>query len=161
MADDAQPDDSGDRSPPEQLLDVAAVVTPEWLRRIGTSAATRAGRLTPELVADLAENADAVAAELIALLAELLEIDVDDQPVNPLSLFRAAVAGPTDVLQRHGVPEPAGRDAFAARVLPDDPYGIGPATWSDVDERLHAPGLAWGAWKAMTVLRRRRDEGLR
>jgi hypothetical protein len=38
---------------------------------------------------------------------------------------------------------------------------LGPATWSDVHPDLQEPGLAWGAWKAMVVLRRRRDEGRR
>jgi hypothetical protein len=40
-------------------------------------------------------------------------------------------------------------------------FGLGPASWTDVDPELHEPGITWGAWKAMTVLRRRRDEGLR
>jgi hypothetical protein len=49
----------------------------------------------------------------------------------------------------------------ANRQVPDDLYGLGPATWSDIDPAMHDPGIAWGAWKAMTVLQRRRDEGRR
>lgn len=172
MVDDVQPDDvvdeaqsasetAGDVDPPAVLLAVAEDVTAGWLRRVGLEVAEHAGRRTPQLDADLASTADDVAAELIGLLGELLALDVDDQPVNPLSLFRAAVAGPTDVLRRHDVPAPPSRADFDRNAFPDDPYGIGPATWSDIDARLHEPGLAWGAWKAVTVLRRRRDEGLR
>ncbi|NNE12679.1 MAG: hypothetical protein HKN41_10615 [Ilumatobacter sp.] len=161
MADDMQPGASDELDPPTQLLATARAVTPAWLLRIGRTAAAREGLDTPELRAAMATNADEVSSELLGLLEELLAIDVDDQPVNPLSLFRAAVAGPTDVLRRHGVPEPSGLGEFHVQTFPDDPYGIGPATWADVDERLHEPGLMWGAWKAMTVLRRRRDEGLR
>lgn len=161
MAEDAQLDESAGADPPAELLRVAGEVVPDWLRRIGTQAARRTGNDTHALADDLETMADDLAAELLGLLDELLSIDVDDQPVNPLSLFRAAVVGPTDVLRRHGVPAPGARDAFASAAFPDDPYGIGPATWADIDERMQGPGLAWGAWKAMTVLQRRRNEGLR
>jgi hypothetical protein len=40
-------------------------------------------------------------------------------------------------------------------------YDLSPATWGDVDESLQEPGLIWGAWKAKTVLERRRAEGRR
>jgi hypothetical protein len=46
-------------------------------------------------------------------------------------------------------------------IHPDDHYAIAPATWTDVDESLREPGLVWGAWKAATVLARRRSDGLR
>ncbi|HRE00718.1 MAG TPA: hypothetical protein PLV68_05430, partial [Ilumatobacteraceae bacterium] len=58
-------------------------------------------------------------------------------------------------LAAHGVP-PRQRDPFAERAFPADRYGLSPAAWSDVDESLHEPGLIWGAWKAKTVLARRR-----
>ena len=93
-----------------------------------------------------------VLAELEALLAA----DVDAQQTNPLSVLRAATRYPTDVLARHGV-HPARRDDFAARAFPADVYGLSPATWADIDESLVEPGLVWGAWKAMTVLGRRRE----
>ena len=66
----------------------------------------------------------------------------------------------TELLQRRGVAPPPSDD-FAASRFPDDPYRLGPATWADVDDELHLPGLTWGAAKAMTVLQRRRDEGRR
>ena len=66
----------------------------------------------------------------------------------------------TPVLRTAGTPE-ARRDEFSRRVLPDDVYGLAPATWSDVDPALVEPGLVWSAWKAATVLDRRRREGRR
>ncbi|MAT04847.1 MAG: hypothetical protein CL424_07375 [Acidimicrobiaceae bacterium] len=100
------------------------------------------------------------AADLLAALERLLATDVDEQRTNPLSLFRGAVAAPTELLRAHEVPAPP-IDRFAEEHFPDDPYRLGPATWTDIDDSLQTPGLTWGAWKAMTVLQRRRDEGLR
>jgi hypothetical protein len=54
---------------------------------------------------------------------------------------------------------PVQRDEFAERVFPDDVYGLSPAAFSDVSEDLVEPGIMWGAWKAKTVLDRRRSEG--
>jgi hypothetical protein len=56
---------------------------------------------------------------------------------------------------------PIRRSEFDRETFPDDVYGLSPATWSDIDESVHDPGLFWGAWKAKTVLDRRRDEGRR
>ena len=149
--------------PAAELLAVASRVTPVWLRSSVVAVASRGG-------VDLGDDAEVgveldrlVADEtgrLLAALGRLLATDVDQQRTNPLSLFRDAVRGPTSFLQRCGVAPPP-PDSFAAQAFPDDVYRLGPATWSDVDPELHVPGLTWGAWKAMTVLRRRRDEGLR
>ena len=146
--------------PAAQLLDVAASVTGDWLRRITLSVARSGGVDVSAVTAALDAVVDTESARLFAALEELLLTDVDDQRTNPLSLFRAAVAGPTELLRSIGVPAPP-PDRFTADRFPEDVYGLGPATWADVDRRLHEPGLTWGAWKAMTVLRRRRDEGLR
>jgi hypothetical protein len=67
---------------------------------------------------------------------------------------------PTQVLAEAGVP-PVERDEHAARLFPDDRYDLAPATFSDLDEALHEPGLVWGAAKAHVVLARRRREGRR
>ena len=97
---------------------------------------------------------------VLSALAELLAQDVDRQRTNPLSLFRDAVAAPTALLRSIGAPPPLA-DSFTSERFPEDVYQLGPAAWSDIDPRLREPGLAWGAWKAMTVLRRRHEEGLR
>ena len=99
-------------------------------------------------------------AEVVPALDVLLSTDVDQQRVNPLTLLRGAVRYPTAVLEAAGVP-PVVRDEFVERAFPDDVYDLSPATWRDVDESLHEPGLVWGAVKAKTVLDRRRAEGLR
>jgi hypothetical protein len=85
-------------------------------------------------------------------------MDVDDQRTNPLTILRRAVSYPTAVLRDSGVPEVV-RDDFRERAFPADVYDLSPATWGDVDESLQEPGLIWGAWKAKTVLERRRAEG--
>jgi hypothetical protein len=145
--------------PAAELLDIAGRVTAPWLRRSIAGAAAAHG-IDADEWNDLDAAVGRTSAVVLAQLEALLATDVDEQRTNPLSLYRAAVGDATDLLQRHGVPTPA-PDAFAAEHFPDDPYRLGPATWSDVDPDLHTPGLTWGAWKAMTVLQRRRDEGRR
>lgn len=87
---------------------------------------------------------------------DLLRLDIDQQTTNPLSVLRWAVKFPTEVLLEAGV-APIVRDGFARENFPDDPYGLTPASFSDVDERLHEPGLVWGAAKAHVHLSRRRE----
>lgn len=145
--------------PAADLLEVAARVTEPWLRR-GIVRAARAGGVDATAWDDLDRIVADTAADLLTALERLLATDVDEQRNNPLSLFRGAIGAPTALLREHGVPEPH-VDRFAADHFPDDPYQLGPATWNDVDDELQTPGLTWGAWKAMTVLQRRRDEGLR
>lgn len=146
--------------PASELLQTAEEVAPRWLRRCVNDTARRAGHDPADLADEIAAVTDHASRELLARLAALLATDVDEQRSNPLSLFRDAVRGPTELLLRHGVTLPPA-DRFTTEHFPDDVYGLGPATWSDVDPRLEPPGIAWGAWKAMTVLRRRRDEGVR
>lgn len=151
----ADHDDHAD--PPSELLEVAERVVPRWLARCVTDRARLAG---VDIAAHAAKIDAIVAAETERLLADLralLAADVDEQRTNPLSLFRRATAGPTEVLRSLGVP-PVHRDRFATEQFPDDLYALTPATWADVDPALHEPGIAWGAWKALTVLRRRRQQ---
>ena len=109
----------------------------------------------PADVADAARRSGAEATAAVGdRLRALFALDVEAQPTNPLSVIRDAVRYPTEVLRAAGVP-PVRRDDFRARVFPDDLYDLAPATWRDVDQRLHEPGIIWGAWKAKTVLDRR------
>jgi hypothetical protein len=175
--------------PAALLLEAATRATPRWLRRIVADAITASGwssersaagadgtveTMTGEVSGDVSDETpdeplfgtmvdvmvERETRRVLEALVDLLATDVDEQRTNPLSVFRDAVAGPTDVLRRLGVPPPV-HDPFASRAFPDDVYRLGPATWSDIDPELHEPGLVWGAWKAMTVLRRRREEGSR
>ena len=154
---------SGREQPPEpaaELLAVARRVVPGWLRRITQEAAARGGADMAALTDEIDAMVAATAHQVVASLEELLGLDVDEQTTNPLQVLRGAVAAPTALLRANDVAaRPA--DPFLVERFPDDIYGIGPAAWSDVDPELHEPGMIWGAWKAMTILRRRRDEGLR
>ena len=146
--------------PPDDLLAVAVEVTPAWLRRITAAAAVAGGVDSPEFEVALDALVETESARLLRHLADLLSTDVDQQRTNPLAVFRAAVAAPTDLLRSFAVPVPP-IDPFGAERFPDDVYHLGPATFADIDERLRQPGLVWGAWKAMTILRRRQQEGVR
>ncbi len=143
----------------QQLADAVAAAVPMWLVRCVVPTARRLGTVpTPQMHADAEEMSRTAAPLVIAALNDLLATDVDAQTTNPLSVLRVAVSHPTEVLERFGVAH-AHRDGFAVRSFPADVYGLSPATWADVDESLREPGLIWGAWKAKTVLTRRRAEG--
>jgi hypothetical protein len=147
-------------SPARQLYDAVAAVLADWLvRSVVVTAERLLGVCPPEVAAEARAMADRESPPVLARVEHLLGTDVDEQRSNPLAVLRSAVAGPTDVLRRAGVPIPH-RDEFARRAFPEDVYGLSPATWADVDESLHEPGIVWGAWKAATVLARRRAEGL-
>ena len=152
-----QPDEAAD-DPAAVLLATARRVVPGWLRRVSVEAGRRGGVVPAQLELRIDAVVDRASDDLLERLADLLTTDVDEQRTTPLSLLRDAVREPTRLLQELGAVPPSSPDGGR---FPDDVYGLGPATWSDVDPSLHEPGLAWGAWKAMTVLTRRRDEGLR
>lgn len=141
--------------PAVELLAVARSTVPPWLRRC-TEDVARRHRI------DLDEHGDELAGAVVSAadsclrrLEVLLGTDVDEQRTNPLSLLRDAVVEPSRVLLDLGA-APARVDEFQQRRFPDDPFGLGPANWNEVHPDLHAAGITWGAWKAMTVLRRRR-----
>jgi hypothetical protein len=108
--------------------------------------------IDPAVVAPHAQAAaDDVGERVRALLAQ----DVEEQATSPLALLRTAVKYPTAVLAAAGV-APVERSDFDRRAFPDDPYGLTPAAWADIDPTLQEPGIIWGAAKAFTVLNRRR-----
>jgi hypothetical protein len=84
--------------------------------------------------------------------------DVDHQRFNPLQVIREANVFANRALDAAGVPVPH-RDEFDAQVMPHDTYAFGPLTWKDLSDDVHDAGISWGAWKAVTVLTRRRAEG--
>lgn len=144
----------------QPLADAARAAVPAWLVRCVIDTAHRMGAVpTAQMRADAQAMADEAAPGVLAELDVLLATDADAQARNPLSVLRAAVRHPTAVLTSHGVSAPT-RDDFAVRNFPDDVYGLSPATFADVDVSLQEPGLIWGAWKAKTVLDRRRGHGM-
>jgi hypothetical protein len=140
----------------EALASAVDIAVGPWLERGVTRIMSAYRGEVPPAVRDAARVAGETArTEVGVTLRRLLERDVDEQWTNPLSILRAAVRYPTAVLHEAGVP-PVRRDAFREQAFPDDVYDLSPANWRDVDESLHEPGLIWGAWKAKTVLDRRR-----
>ncbi len=158
---DDQPAAHESSTPVLDLERAAADAVEPWLVRTVVVTARRAlGEVPADLDAKARDMAARAAPVVLADLHELLHTDVDEQRSNPLSVLRSAVRFPTEVLRAAGVP-PVERDDFERQAFPADVYGLVPATWRDVDESLHDPGIVWGAWKAATVLRRRREQGLR
>ena len=128
----------------EALADAVTAAIPAWVQR-------GVDLHAPDLDASAAGSA--AAADVGPKLRALLAADVDEQQVNPLALVRAAVTYPTEVLIAAGVAPPH-RSGFDVEHFPDDPYGLVPMTWRDVDESLHEPGIVWGALKARAHLQR-------
>lgn len=148
-------------SPAVDLLAAVERAVPGWVQRSVREVARRAGRaVDPALEAEAQAAGERARAAVAAELGALLNTDVDAQRSNPLTVLRNATRFPTSVLRAAGVP-PARRDAVAVRMFPDDVYDLCPAGWADVDPALVEPGVVWGAWKAATVLDRRRREGRR
>lgn len=150
-----------DAAPATALLSAVCAAYPAWVRARIVGVARASGR---DLVADDLARTDAAVARATAWLETelslLLATDVDEQRVNPLQVMRRAARFAAEVLDSVGVPVPT-RDEFEHRAMPEDPYGIGPLAWRDLGEAVHDAGIEWGAWKAATVLTRRREEGRR
>jgi hypothetical protein len=137
------------------LADAVAAALPGWVERSVARLVTAWTGSGPDAaLADAAREAGRRAAvEVGGEVRALVEADIDDQRTTPLSLLRAAVRYPTEVLRDAGVP-PVVRDAIQERLLPDDVYDLSPATFADVDPALAEPGMLWGAAKALAHRRR-------
>ena len=145
----------------ESLLAAVSQAYVPWLTARVVEVARSSGRpLSPEARARLSETVPAVAEDVLAELARLLSTDVDEQRENPLHVLRRGSRRIAEFLVAEKTPAPT-RDEFEQRAMPDDIYGIGPLAWRDLGERVHEAGIEWGAWKAATVLTRRREEGKR
>jgi hypothetical protein len=120
------------------LADAVVAAIPAWVQRCVDAHA-------PGLDASAA-GVDA-AREIAPRLHALLTADVDAQRGNPLAVVRDAVGHPTRVLRDAAV-EPPHRSRFDEEHFPEDPYGLTPMTWRDIDESLQEPGIVWGAMKA-------------
>jgi hypothetical protein len=143
------------------LADAVEAVLPGWVERCVTRlAGARRGAVDPAVAAAAVAAGRRAAQEVGHELRALLATDVDEQRTNPLTVLRLAVRFPTQVLAAAGIP-PVVRGAFEERAFPDDIYDLAPATWSDLDPSLQAPGIVWGAAKAHVILARRRREGKR
>lgn len=144
---------------PKALFDAVCEAVPSWISRriheILRDAPEASRRNVLSSLDDImARTLDFVQRELQQLLVQ----DVDEQRNNPLHILRQSSAIATSALKSEGILEVV-RDEFDTAALPDDVYAIGPLTWKDLSEDVHEAGITWGAWKAATVLQRRRAEG--
>ncbi len=142
--------------PADTLAAAVNAVVGGWVERSVARIMVAYAGAVPPVVADAARQAGAEATQSVGEeLGRLLALDVEQQPTNPLSILRGAVRYPTAVLRAAGVPA-VHRDEFRERAFPEDVYDLSPASWREIDESLQEPGIIWGAWKAKTVLDRRR-----
>jgi hypothetical protein len=114
----------------------------------------RAGDL--DLTAAASAAAEHARREVGVGVHRLLELDVDAQSTTPLAVVRSAVRYPTEVLAAAGV-RPVVRDPVALEAFPDDVYDLTPGSLADLDPDLVEAGIVWGAAKAHTMMRRRRE----
>lgn len=138
---------------PAALFDAVAACYDEWLTR---SIQDRAhGAIAQEKIKEIVDESSRTALEN---LYEFLSVDVDQQRTNPLHILRQSTRLANELLSAAAIVPPV-RDEFETSAMPHDVYRIGPLTWRDLGEEVHEAGITWGAWKAATVLSRRRDEG--
>lgn len=144
---------------PKALFETVVDAFPGWLSSRMREILSDAGiDVNPDISAEIDGVAQAASHVVTDALFALLVTDVDAQATNPLHVIRSATAGATDYLRACRV-QPVARDEWDERALPDDVYAIGPIAWRDLGESVHEAGIEWGAWKAATVLTRRRSEG--
>ena len=111
----------------------------------------------PQVIADEARLAgESCRAEIGPLVRQLLEADVAQQQVNPMSILRGASQYPTEVLTRNSVPH-VQRDEYLETTFPEDVYGLTPTAFLDFGKTSHELGIAWGAAKAYLHLTERRE----
>lgn len=138
---------------PRDLFVAVVAAYPTWL-----TAQIRAISDGALVDADVAEIVTASTQQMQTDLLNLLETDVDAQRSNPLHVLRHSTVLANQRLQQAEVVAPH-RDEFEIAAMPHDAYAIGPLTWKDLDDDVHDAGITWGAWKAATVITRRRAEG--
>lgn len=131
------------------LADAIDQALPAWFQRSLT-------RYVPHADETYADDIARASAETSSAVRSLLALDIADQTVAPLEILRRAVRFSTSILAGENVAH-TNRDDFAKRAFPDDVYDLSPASFADVDQALHEPGLVWGAAKAHVHLRRRRE----
>ena len=156
---DNQPDASALEPYAGDLYQAVSRSIPRWIStQVAEIASMSIDETTQEFqtaLADVTKQTQQVATQN---LLSLLATDVDAQQSNPLHVLRASTSYATQMLQDFGV-EPARRDEYEVRAMPDDLFSIGPLTWRDLGEEVHDAGISWGAWKAATILTRRREDG--
>jgi hypothetical protein len=85
-------------------------------------------------------------------LRSLLARPFDRQPETPLEVVRRALEPLTTAMAAAGI-EPPERDDEQARVVPEDPYGLAPASAGELGEGALEASLAWGLAKTAALTR--------
>ncbi len=144
---------------PRDLYDAVVAAIPSWVSRRMLEIASHGGvSAGADFMASVEEVVRETSQQISGDLLALLSTDVDKQRFIPLQVIREANVFANRALDAAGVPLPH-RDEFDAQVMPHDTYAFGPLTWRDLSDEVHDAGISWGAWKAATVLTRRRAEG--
>ncbi|MDP7068191.1 MAG: hypothetical protein QF637_11250 [Acidimicrobiales bacterium] len=94
--------------------------------------------------------------DLMPAITASLQVDVEKQNTNPMSILRMAARYPTEVLSRIEIP-PVQRDEYAKEAFPHDVYDLTPTAFLDFGQRCHELGITWGATKAHAHFAQRRE----
>ena len=144
---------------PGDLYQAVISAVSAWItKQVSEIASLSINETSKEFTSALADVAEQTLHDVSRDLFSLLATDVDAQQSNPLHVLRASTSSATQLLQTFGA-TPARRDEYEVRAMPDDVFSIGPLTWRDLGEEVHDAGISWGAWKAATILTRRRADG--
>jgi hypothetical protein len=159
----AEPELDLDEARGRVRMDVAGAAIVAGVERLGAAwvvgAVTRVvdawGRLAAEarahVIAQAADAGQAAAARVAGELRELFATDPAAQRSTPLAMVRSLRREATAVLAAAGIPE-VERDAHAARIFPDDVYGIVLESLAELgDDDLGPMLLVWGLGKAQTL----------
>lgn len=141
---------------PAALYSAVVANADAWLRRCVSKVTGGAA------VVVSAAECDAVIARTAGVidtsLRDMLGRDPEEQRMSPLQVIRSATSELTEYLLSVGC-TPVKRDEMDASMLPEDVFAFGPVTWRDLGDDVHEAGIAWGAWKAATIMSRHRDAG--
>src|SRR5690606_15711821 len=104
-----------------ELADAAEAALAPWVEAAVRARVEQWTGAEPDddVQAEAREAGRQATAAVLPALRELLATDVDEQRSTPLSVLRRAVAHPTAVLARAGVPH-VQRDELAEAAFPDD-----------------------------------------
>jgi len=138
-----------------EFADLLVDSLPGWLERVANQRMVAATGTEPAEadIRAVAERCGAIADSISPAVREVVTADVDSAVGNPLALLREAVAPLNELLLELKVPAPA-RDKMDSEMFPADTYGLGPASFADVDPALVDAGITWGAARAHVHLRR-------
>jgi hypothetical protein len=144
---------------PADLYQAVIRAVPAWItKQVSEIASLSINETSKEFTSALADVVEHILHGVSRDLLVLLATDVDAQQSNPLHVLRESTSSATQLLQTFGA-TPARRDEYEERAMPNDLFSIGPLTWRDLGEEVHDAGISWGAWKAATILTRRRADG--